>query len=75
MPILSKAQHPEVDCKYYLDMQMNFAANDPVCRDIGLIGHWGSYYADDELHRWSFALKSQEVELTIVLWWGIYDRI
>ena len=61
IPILSKAHHPEVDYKYYLDMQMNFAANDPVCRDIGLIGYWGSYYADEELHRWSFALMRHYV--------------
>ena len=61
VPILSKAHHPEVDYKYYLDMQMNFAANDPACRDLGLIGYWGSYYADDELHRWSFALTRHYV--------------
>lgn len=61
VPILSKAHHPEVDYKYYLDMQMNFAANDPACRDIGLVGYWGSYYADDELHRWSFALTRHYV--------------
>ena len=61
VPILSKAHHPEVDYKYYLDMQMNFAANDPVCRDIGLVGYWGSYYADEELHRWSFALARHYV--------------
>ena len=61
IPILSKAHHPEVDYKYYLDMQMNFAANDSVCRDIGLVGYWGSYYADEELHRWSFALTRHYV--------------
>ena len=56
VPILSIAHHPETDYKYYLDMQLNFAANDPSCRGLGLIGYWGSYYADEELHRWSFAL-------------------
>lgn len=61
VPILSKAHHPEVDYKYYLDMQMNFAANDPLFADIGLIGYWGSYYADEELHRWSFALTRHYV--------------
>ena len=61
VPILSKAHHPEVDYKYYLDMQMNLAANDPACRDLGLVGYWGSYYADDELHRWSFALTRHYV--------------
>ena len=56
VPILSIAHHPEVDYKYALDMQMNYAANDPLFAGIGLIGYWGSYYADEELHRWSFAL-------------------
>jgi len=56
IPIISIAHHPEVDYKYLLDMQMNYAANDPILDGIGLIGYWGSYYADDELHRWSFAL-------------------
>ena len=61
VPILSIAHHPEVDYKYSLDMQMNFAANDPSCRNLGLIGYWGSYYADEELHRWSFALMRHYV--------------
>jgi hypothetical protein len=61
VPILSKAHHPEVDYKYYLDMQMNFAANDPLFKGIGLVGYWGSYYADEELHRWSFALTRHYV--------------
>ena len=54
VPILSIAHHPEVDFKYYLDLQMNFVANDPSCRGLGLVGYWGSYYADEETHRWSF---------------------
>ena len=61
VPILSIAHHPEVDYKYSLDMQMNFAANDRAFRDLGLIGYWGSYYADEELHRWSFALMRHYV--------------
>ena len=56
VPILSIVHHPEVDYKYTLDMQMNYAANDPAFRGLGLIGYWGSYYADEEMHRWSFAL-------------------
>lgn len=61
VPILSKAHHPEVDYKYYLDMQMNYVANDPLFKGIGLVGYWGSYYADEELHRWSFALTRHYV--------------
>ena len=61
VPILSIAHHPEVDYKYALDMQMNYAANDPTFRGLGLIGYWGSYYADEELHRWSFALMRHYV--------------
>lgn len=60
-PILTLVHHPEVDYKYALDMQMNFAANDPSCRGIGLVGYWGSYYADEEMHRWSFALMRHYV--------------
>lgn len=61
VPVLSLSHHPEVDYKRYLDLQMNFAANDPSCRDLGLVGYWGSYYADDEMHRWSFALMRHYV--------------
>ena len=61
VPILSLAHHPEVDFKYYLDMQLNMAANDPAFDGIGSVGYWGSYYADEELHRWSFALMRHYV--------------
>ena len=61
VPILSIVHHPEVDYKYALDMQMNYAANDPLFKGLGLIGYWGSYYADEELHRWSFALMRHYV--------------
>ena len=60
-PVLTLVHHPEVDYKYALDMQVNFAANDPSCRGIGLVGYWGSYYADEEMHRWSFALMRHYV--------------
>ena len=56
IPILSLSHHPEVDYKYYLDMQVNFVANDPAFAGLGCIGYWGSYYADRELHEWSFKL-------------------
>ena len=61
MPILTLAHHPEVDYKYYLDMQLNMAANDPSCRDLGAVGYWGCNYADDEMKRWSFALMRHYV--------------
>ena len=61
IPILSLAHHPEVDFKYYLDLQVNMAANDPAFDGLGSIGYWGSYYADEELHRWSFALMRHYV--------------
>ena len=61
MPILTLVHHPEVDYKYYLDMQLNLAANDPSCRDLGAVGYWGCNYADDEMKRWSFALMRHYV--------------
>ena len=61
MPILSLAHNPAVDYKYYLDMQLNMAANDPSCRDLGAVGYWGCNYADDEMKRWSFALMRHYV--------------
>ena len=60
-PVITLVHHPEVDYKYALDMQMNFAANDRSCDGLGLIGYWGSYYADEEMHRWSFALMRHYV--------------
>jgi len=56
IPIISLDVNPEVDYKYYLDMQLNVIANDPVFKDLGVTGYWGSYYDDEELYRWSFRL-------------------
>ncbi len=56
IPILSLTHHPEVDYKYYLDMQLHLVATDPAFANLGCTGYWGSYYGDRELHRWSFAL-------------------
>jgi len=56
IPIISLDVNPEVDYKYYLDMQLNFVATHPVFRDLGVTGYWGSYYDDEELYRWSFEL-------------------
>jgi hypothetical protein len=56
VPILSLAHNPEVDYKYYLDMQWNMLANDPDFSDVGCAGYWGSYSADEEMARWSYML-------------------
>ena len=61
VPILSLVHNPSIDYKYYLDMQLNLAANDPSCRDLGAVGYWGCNYADDEMKRWSFALMRHYV--------------
>ena len=54
--VLSICHHPEVDCKYFLDLQLNVIANDPTFKDLTCTGYWGSYYADREILRWSMAL-------------------
>jgi len=56
IPIISLDVNPEVDYKYYLDMQVNLIANHPSFRDLATTGYWGSYYDDEELYRWSFAI-------------------
>ena len=56
VPLISLVHHPEVDYKYYLDLQLNIAANDPEMKGLGCIGYWGSYYGDEEMYRWSMAL-------------------
>ena len=61
IPILSVALHPDVDFKRFLDMEVREAATDPEFAGIGCVGWWGSYYADEELHRWSFALMRHYV--------------
>ena len=56
IPVISLVHHPEVDYKYFLDMQLNMIANDPAFRGLGCTGYWGSYYADEETFRWAMAL-------------------
>ena len=56
IPIISLDVNPEVDYKYYLDLQLNLIANNPVFKDLGTTGYWGSHYADEELYRWSMRL-------------------
>lgn len=61
LPTISVWNHPEVDFKYYMDMQWHALATDPAFDGAGLCGYWGSYYADEELHRWSFMLTRHYV--------------
>ena len=61
VPLICLATHPESDYKYYLDMQLNLLANDPAFDGIAGTGYWGSYYADEEMLRWSFALMRHYV--------------
>lgn len=56
IPLISLDVEPSVDYKYYLDMQLNMVANAPEFKNLGTVGYWGSYYDDEELYRWSFAL-------------------
>lgn len=56
MPIISLDYLPEVDYKYFLDMQLNIIANSPDFKGLECTGFWGSYYADEEMYRWSFRL-------------------
>jgi hypothetical protein len=56
VPIISLDVEPEVDYKYYLDMQLHLIATHPQLRGLGMTGYWGSYYDDEELYRWSMRL-------------------
>ncbi len=56
IPILSLSHHPEVDYKYFLDMQLHYVATDPTFKGLGCVGYWGSSYANEEQYRWSFML-------------------
>ena len=54
--VITIEHHPQVDFKYYLDMQMNILANHPAFEGLGCVGYWGTHYADEEMYRWSHAL-------------------
>ncbi len=56
IPIISLDVNPEVDYKYYLDMQLHLIATHPSLKDLAMTGYWGSYYDDEELYRWSMRL-------------------
>lgn len=61
VPIISIHHHPEVDFKRHLDLQVRMLATDPVFDSIGIVGYWGCSMADEEIHRWSFALMRHYV--------------
>jgi len=56
IPIISLDVNPEVDYKFYLDMQLHLIATHPLLKDLAMTGYWGSYYDDEELYRWSMRL-------------------
>ena len=56
IPLISVHHHPEVDIKYFLDMQLNLIANDSAFEGLGSLSYWSCYYADREFFRWSMAL-------------------
>lgn len=56
IPTLSCWHHPQMDFKYFLDMQFNALANNEVFYGLGSVGVWGSYYADEDIYRWTFML-------------------
>lgn len=56
IPILALEHNPAVDFKYYLDMQLNMVATRPEFKNLATVGYWGTYYGDEEMVRWSFAL-------------------
>jgi len=56
IPIISLDVNPEVDFKYYLDMQLHLIATHPQLKGLAMTGYWGSYYDDEELYRWSMRL-------------------
>ncbi|MBO4344365.1 MAG: hypothetical protein J5833_01335, partial [Victivallales bacterium] len=54
--VITLEYYPQIDYKYFLDMQLNILANDPVFEGIGITGYWGTHYTDEEMYRWSHAL-------------------
>lgn len=60
-PAITDWTDPATDYKYYMDMQWQILATDPTFDGIGLCGYWGSYYCDEEIHRWSFMLTRHYV--------------
>lgn len=54
--VITLCHYPQVDYKYFLDMQMNILANNPAYEGLGMVGYWGTHYSDEEMYRWSHAL-------------------
>jgi len=52
VPILSIAWLPEVNFKYFLDMEFHYLANHPEFTGLGLAGYWGFNYTNEEIARW-----------------------
>ncbi len=53
---ITAEHHPQVDYKYYLDMQLNMLANHPAFEGLGCVGYWGTHHGDEEMYRWSHEL-------------------
>lgn len=49
---IAEFYHPEVDSKYYLDMQMHLVANHPEFQGLAGINTWTCGHADEETVRW-----------------------
>lgn len=54
--VFSVLHHPEVDFRYFLEMQVRLLALDPAFDGLGGVGYWGAYYADRESLIWSYRL-------------------
>ena len=52
LPLLSVDWHPEVNFKYFLDMEYHYLANHPEFNGLGVVGYWGFNNANEEIARW-----------------------
>ncbi len=50
---ITSAHHPNVNFKYFLDLEMNLLANSPAGSKIGGLGYWGCHYADSDVNLWT----------------------
>jgi hypothetical protein len=56
IPVYSVDNRPDVNFKYFLDLEFNILANSSFCNNIGVVGYWGNIYTDEDVNRWSSAL-------------------
>lgn len=56
MLVESQDHYPQVDFKYYLDMQLNLIANRPEFQGLYGLCMYSSGYADEETVRWTWRL-------------------